>query len=210
MLAMLVAGARVLRDPPALHRRRAQARRCRAARSSRRGRGTGRPCWCPVDEINRAVLRTVDYARTISPNVTALHVTDDLEEGQRAARGVGGGGARRTAGASSTRRTARSWRRCSRTSTRSTSADPGQYVTVVLPEFRTRVAVAALAPQPVGAPPARTRCSTGPTPSSSRCRTTSAAAGGRAEPDAGRERPRQSGDGACALVSREPTRGALR
>ena len=30
-------------------------------------------------------------------------------------------------------------------------ADPGQYVTVVLPEFRTRVAVAALAAQPVGA-----------------------------------------------------------
>ncbi len=37
----------------------------------------------PVDEINRAVLRTIDYARTISPSVTALHVTDDIEEGQR-------------------------------------------------------------------------------------------------------------------------------
>jgi len=37
----------------------------------------------PVDEINRAVLRTVDYARTISPQVTALHITDDVEEGQR-------------------------------------------------------------------------------------------------------------------------------
>ncbi|MHB8376407.1 MAG: APC family permease [Dehalococcoidia bacterium] len=37
----------------------------------------------PVDEINRAVLRTVDYARTISPSVTALHVTDDIEEGYR-------------------------------------------------------------------------------------------------------------------------------
>jgi hypothetical protein len=36
----------------------------------------------PVDEINTAVLRTVDYARSISPNVTALHVTDDLEKGQ--------------------------------------------------------------------------------------------------------------------------------
>jgi hypothetical protein len=36
----------------------------------------------PVDEINRAMLRTVDYARTISPTVTALHITDDLERGQ--------------------------------------------------------------------------------------------------------------------------------
>ncbi len=37
----------------------------------------------PVDEIDRAVLRTVDYARTVSPNVTALHITDDVDEGQR-------------------------------------------------------------------------------------------------------------------------------
>jgi len=37
----------------------------------------------PVDELNRAVLRTVDYARTVSPSVTALHITDDLEAGQR-------------------------------------------------------------------------------------------------------------------------------
>jgi amino acid transporter len=37
----------------------------------------------PVDEINRAVLRTVDYARTMSPSVTALHVTDDVETAQK-------------------------------------------------------------------------------------------------------------------------------
>ncbi len=37
----------------------------------------------PVDEINRAVLRTVDYARTMSPSVTALHVTDDVEAAQK-------------------------------------------------------------------------------------------------------------------------------
>ena len=37
----------------------------------------------PVDELNRATLRTVDYARAMSPNVTALHITDDLEEGHR-------------------------------------------------------------------------------------------------------------------------------
>jgi hypothetical protein len=35
----------------------------------------------PVDEINRATLRTLDYARSVSPNVTALHITDDLEAG---------------------------------------------------------------------------------------------------------------------------------
>lgn len=37
----------------------------------------------PVDEMNHAVLRTVDYARSISPNVTALHITDDLDAGQQ-------------------------------------------------------------------------------------------------------------------------------
>jgi hypothetical protein len=37
----------------------------------------------PVDEINRAVIRTVDYARTLSANVTAIHVTDDPEQGQQ-------------------------------------------------------------------------------------------------------------------------------
>ncbi len=90
----------------------------------------------PVDEINQAVLQTVAYARTMSPNVTALHVTDDLEAAQRL-----------------------------REEWESTvldvqlviidspyrsfvapvisyiealnRSDPGQYVTVVLPEFRT-------------------------------------------------------------------------
>ncbi|HZP56566.1 MAG TPA: APC family permease [Dehalococcoidia bacterium] len=90
----------------------------------------------PVDEINRAVLRTVDYARTISPNVTALHVTDDVEAG-RALR--------------------EEWERTVLdvpmvvidSPYRSfvapvlsyiealDRADPGQYVTVVLPEFVT-------------------------------------------------------------------------
>ena len=90
----------------------------------------------PVDEINQAVLQTVAYARTMSPNVTAIHVTDDLEAAQRL-----------------------------RDEWESTvldvqlvvidspyrsfvapvisyidainRSDPGQYVTVVLPEFRT-------------------------------------------------------------------------
>lgn len=90
----------------------------------------------PVDEINHAVLRTVDYARSISPNVTALHITDDLDNGQELRR---------------------EWNRRVmdiemvlinspyRSFVRPVlsyidaldKADPGQYVTVVLPEFRT-------------------------------------------------------------------------
>ena len=90
----------------------------------------------PVDELNRAVLRTVDYARSISPTVRALHITDDLEDGQRLRR---------------------EWEAAVLdvemviidSPYRSfvapvlsyidalDRADPGQYVTVVLPEFRT-------------------------------------------------------------------------
>jgi amino acid transporter len=89
----------------------------------------------PVDELNRAVLQTVDYARSISPNVTALHVTDDVELGQVLRR---------------------EWERAVldvpllliASPYRSFVApvlsyidaldrnDPGQFVTVVLPEFR--------------------------------------------------------------------------
>ena len=90
----------------------------------------------PVDEMNQAVLQTVDYARTLSPNVTALHVTDDMERGQRLER---------------------EWESTTldvpmviiNSPFRSfvapvisyidalDRADPGQYVTVVLPEYRT-------------------------------------------------------------------------
>ena len=86
--------------------------------------------------IPGATLRTVDYARSLSPNVTAIHVTDDVEHGQ----------ALRT-----------EWEAAVLdvplvlidTPYRSfvapvisyidalDRADPGQYVTVVLPEFRT-------------------------------------------------------------------------
>jgi amino acid transporter len=34
----------------------------------------------PVPGLNRAVARTIRYARALSKNVTALHVTDDLED----------------------------------------------------------------------------------------------------------------------------------
>ena len=36
----------------------------------------------PVDEVNEAVRRTVEYARTISENVTALHVSESAEEAE--------------------------------------------------------------------------------------------------------------------------------
>ncbi|OGO51694.1 MAG: hypothetical protein A2148_09960 [Chloroflexi bacterium RBG_16_68_14] len=45
-------------------------------------RDRGRPVVVPVDELNQAVLRTLEYARTISNNVTAVHVTDEIEEGE--------------------------------------------------------------------------------------------------------------------------------
>jgi amino acid transporter len=37
----------------------------------------------PVDEINQAIMRTVAYARSLSPNVTAIHITDDVDHGQQ-------------------------------------------------------------------------------------------------------------------------------
>jgi amino acid transporter len=45
------------------------------------GVSAGRPqtVIVPVEGIDRAVLRTIAYARTLSPNATALHVTDERE-----------------------------------------------------------------------------------------------------------------------------------
>ncbi len=37
----------------------------------------------PVDSVSRAVVRTVEYARSVSTSVTALHITDDMESGHR-------------------------------------------------------------------------------------------------------------------------------
>jgi amino acid transporter len=45
-------------------------------------RGSGRAVLVPVDEVNKAVLRTLEFARTISNNVTAVHITDEAEEGE--------------------------------------------------------------------------------------------------------------------------------
>ncbi len=40
----------------------------------------GQPVILPIDEFNRATARAAGYARSISTNVTALHVTDDLDD----------------------------------------------------------------------------------------------------------------------------------
>lgn len=89
----------------------------------------------PVDSLNRVVLRTIDYARSISPHVTAIHITDDMDSGQELRR---------------------QWERAVldipllliNSPYRSfvtpvlsyidalDKADPGQYVTIVLPEYR--------------------------------------------------------------------------
>jgi hypothetical protein len=91
----------------------------------------------PVDEINKAVLRTVDYARSISPNVTAVHVTDDLDAGQE----LRSQWNERVMDVQMILITSpyRSFVRPVLTYIDELDkADPGQYVTVVLPEFRTR------------------------------------------------------------------------
>jgi amino acid transporter len=44
--------------------------------------GLSRAVIMPVDELNQAVLHTLEFARTISDNVTAVHVTDELEDGE--------------------------------------------------------------------------------------------------------------------------------
>jgi amino acid transporter len=45
-------------------------------------RERGQMVLVPVDDLNQAVGRTVEYACTISENVTALHVTDNMEEAE--------------------------------------------------------------------------------------------------------------------------------
>jgi len=44
------------------------------------GGGLGSVVLLPFDELNRATLRAVSYARSISDRVTAIHVTDDPED----------------------------------------------------------------------------------------------------------------------------------
>jgi amino acid transporter len=45
-------------------------------------RQRGRVVLVPIDDLNQAVLRTIDFAHSISDNVTAVHVTDDIEEAE--------------------------------------------------------------------------------------------------------------------------------
>lgn len=46
------------------------------------GRPAGQTIIIPVDEVNQAVLRSVAYARSISPNTTAVHVALNREEAE--------------------------------------------------------------------------------------------------------------------------------
>jgi hypothetical protein len=90
----------------------------------------------PVDEINQAILRTVDYARSISPNVTALHITDDMEAGHE----LRDDWHQRVMDVEMVLINSpyRSFVRPVLSYIDALDrADPGQYVTVVLPEFRT-------------------------------------------------------------------------
>jgi hypothetical protein len=41
------------------------------------------PVVVPIDTVSRATLSAIEYARSISENVVALHVTDDLQEAAR-------------------------------------------------------------------------------------------------------------------------------
>ena len=47
------------------------------------GRQTTKTMIVPVDEVNLASLKAISYARSMSPNVVALHVTDDVEAGEK-------------------------------------------------------------------------------------------------------------------------------
>ncbi len=47
-----------------------------------RERSRARAVLMPVDEVNWGVLHTLDFARSLSDNVTAVHITDELEEGE--------------------------------------------------------------------------------------------------------------------------------
>ncbi len=51
-------------------------------RGPEEARPRSQPVLVPVDEVDEAVRRTAEYARTLSDNVTALHVTDDMEEAE--------------------------------------------------------------------------------------------------------------------------------
>jgi hypothetical protein len=44
--------------------------------------GRRRAVIMPIDELNQAVLHTLEFARTVSDRITAVHITDDLEEGE--------------------------------------------------------------------------------------------------------------------------------
>jgi nucleotide-binding universal stress UspA family protein len=44
--------------------------------------GSSQTVIVPVEGLDRAVLRTIEYARSSSQNVTAVHITDDVKEAE--------------------------------------------------------------------------------------------------------------------------------
>ena len=44
--------------------------------------GSSQTVIVPVEGLDRAVLRTIEYARSLSQNVTAVHITDDVQEAE--------------------------------------------------------------------------------------------------------------------------------
>ncbi len=44
--------------------------------------GSAQTVIVPVESLDRAVLRTIEYARSLSQNVTAVHITDDVREAE--------------------------------------------------------------------------------------------------------------------------------
>jgi len=44
--------------------------------------GSSQTVIVPVEALDRAVLRTIEYARSLSQNVTAVHITDDVKEAE--------------------------------------------------------------------------------------------------------------------------------
>jgi amino acid transporter len=47
------------------------------------GRAYAQSLIVPVESVNLAVLKTIEYARSLTRSVTAIHVTDDIDEGRR-------------------------------------------------------------------------------------------------------------------------------
>ena len=85
--------------------------------------------------MTRDVVQAIKFARTMSNDVTAVHVTDDVEAGERLRDAVRAPAPRRRRSSSSSRRTASSFGRSSATSRTRRDDDGDDVVIVLLPEY---------------------------------------------------------------------------